>query len=786
MPNEKGFIIKEIMEKDVNRTNHILGIAINEYKDCPKLNNAVKDVQNFIDLMRTRFAFEEENIDFLKDEMATGSNIIRKLDELSYKLTPNDNLIIYFSGHGALHPKRNKGYWIPIDAKQDDYFTYVANTIIKEQLGDINAHHIFLIADSCFSGALFTKGARDVGKRLEKNPSRWGLTSGQKEIVLDGEPGENSPFAKSLLYHLENTTQPLSVQELCSHVLETTAANAVQTPLGEPLQVKGHKNGQFVFRLKKDEIRDWAKAQKVGTVVAMQQFLAIYPDGQFAATAKTTINNIKAENAWKRIENSTRSVDFARYRRNFPNSKYHEEAKKRLYITEEDEEWRKAKRANKIMHYERYLEFYPKGRYVAEANAGINKILNAEQEAERQQAEKEVERKALEQDNAAWQKALSINTITGFQTYLNAYPVGQNAAATRQKIKNLERQAAEKKEAEKAAEQQRLLEQKRLADEKAKKERQAEEERKQKASYGAGSQQMTQSHLLTDNNKKIVFGVLATILLLVIGIRLFSGNEENPDVTIDDSQELVEQAPVQQTEQAAIEQPTITTPSDASDIFTSQMVKIPSGSFQMGSNDYDSEKPVHTVNISSFYMSKYEVTQKQWRAIMGQDPPELRFKGCDECPVENVSWNDIQEFIKKLNTKTGKKYRLPTESEWEYAARGGQSYKYAGSDNIGSVAWYDDNSDGKTHSVGKKTPNGYGLYDMSGNVWEWCQDVWNDNYNGAPTNGSAWMSGGNNSRRVLRGGSWLSIDYDSRVAFRYGNLPSARYYSVGFRLARGI
>jgi formylglycine-generating enzyme required for sulfatase activity len=211
-----------------------------------------------------------------------------------------------------------------------------------------------------------------------------------------------------------------------------------------------------------------------------------------------------------------------------------------------------------------------------------------------------------------------------------------------------------------------------------------------------------------------------------------------------------------------------------------EMVSIQSGTFQMGSNDGESdEKPIHSVTVSSFYMGKYEVTQKQWREVMGQDPPELYFKGCDQCPVENVSWNDIQEFIKKLNTKTGKNYRLPTEAEWEYAARGGQSYQYAGSDNIDNVAWYDGNSGSKTHPVGQKSPNGYGLYDMSGNVWEWCNDWYGDYSSGAVTNpkGPSTVS-----RRVLRGGSWFTDASYCRVANRFSDSPDYRNDTLGFRL----
>jgi formylglycine-generating enzyme required for sulfatase activity len=212
------------------------------------------------------------------------------------------------------------------------------------------------------------------------------------------------------------------------------------------------------------------------------------------------------------------------------------------------------------------------------------------------------------------------------------------------------------------------------------------------------------------------------------------------------------------------------------------MVHVEGGTFVMGctseqSNCYSREKPKHTVTLSSFNIGKYEVTQAQWQAVMGANPSY--FKDCPNCPVENVSWNDVQEFIKKLNSMTGKNYRLPTEAEWEYAVRGGKNYEYSGSRKINAVAWYDDNSGNKTHIVGTKQPNGYGIYDMSGNVWEWCSD-WYGSYSSSSQTNPAGPSSG--SGRVLRGGGWNNEAAGCRVAYRYGFSPDARYNTCGFRL----
>ena len=215
------------------------------------------------------------------------------------------------------------------------------------------------------------------------------------------------------------------------------------------------------------------------------------------------------------------------------------------------------------------------------------------------------------------------------------------------------------------------------------------------------------------------------------------------------------------------------------------MVYVEGGTFTMGAtseqqNPEDDEKPTHRVSLSSFYIGKYEVTQSLWKAVMGSNPSN--WEG-DNLPVEDVSWNDCQTFLRKLNAMTGKNFRLPTEAEWEFAARGGnrsRGYQYSGSNVLSDVAWYDDNSGSKTHNVGTKAPNELGIYDMSGNVWEWCQD-WYGNYHGySQTNPTGPSSG---SDRVNRGGSWYNSARDCRVATRINNAPDNGGYGLGFRLA---
>jgi len=229
-----------------------------------------------------------------------------------------------------------------------------------------------------------------------------------------------------------------------------------------------------------------------------------------------------------------------------------------------------------------------------------------------------------------------------------------------------------------------------------------------------------------------------------------------------------------------------------------EMVVIPAGNFLMGSppdpeqdpfsNDKpvkvgeDNEKPQHLVNIKSFSLGKYEVTQEQWFVVMGSNPSVTKGR---TLPAHRVSWDDAQLFVQKLSQKTGKKYRLPTEAEWEYAARGGSTTTYPWGNNDSELhvyAWFNAIANA-TNPVGLKKPNQFGLYDMIGNAWEWTQDCWNGNYKNAPNDGTAWTSG-DCSQRVWRGGSWFGGPLDLRAALRVRVTSAIRSLNLGFRVAR--
>jgi formylglycine-generating enzyme required for sulfatase activity len=226
-----------------------------------------------------------------------------------------------------------------------------------------------------------------------------------------------------------------------------------------------------------------------------------------------------------------------------------------------------------------------------------------------------------------------------------------------------------------------------------------------------------------------------------------------------------------------------------------EMVAIPSGSFPMGApktekESQENERPQHRVEVSTFFMGKYPVTQAQYEAIMVENPS--RFSGANK-PVERLSWNDAVEFCKRLSEKTGREYRLPSEAEWEYACRAETTTPFYFGETITSelanyrgTSTYGNGPEGvdrrETTPVGSFPPNAFGLYDMHGNLWEWCEDVWHENYKGAPSDGSAWLTGGDQNRHVMRGGSWQSYPGFCRCAYRLRDIRVFDHFDLGFRV----
>jgi formylglycine-generating enzyme required for sulfatase activity len=589
----------------------------------------VKDAHDLIELLTERYDFERGNIREIFNPQATKANIYNAFRDLAQRITPTDNLLLYFSGHGEYDKIWDQGYWIPVDAEVGRYDQYIPNSEIKTFLSGIKSHHTFLMADACFAGTLFAKSAtKNIPQRYYADPSRWGLTAGRNEIVSDGKPGDNSPFAESLLYRLRQNTDALGVQALCAYVTEYVQAKTNQTPIGEPLKVEGHKNGQFVFYVKQHEAHDWEAAQRENTVTA-----------------------------------------YARFRQQHPNSTHAAEARQNIKALEEKEAWKKALRWNKISYYEDYIEEYPTGKY---------------------------------------------------------------AAAARQKIKDF------------------------------------------------------------------------------TSVDLSAGTSSPVPPSGGRGQDLPGFAFVR------------------------------GGSFQMGDQFGDGtsdEKPVHTITVSDFYLSKNEVTFDEYDAFcaaIGRTKPADEGWGRGKRPVINIDWYDAVEYCNWRSEQDGltpaydiekrlvdptnqnkadadakrwyvqvdwtaKGYRLPTEAEWEYAAReGGAKVRFGNGKDIASPL--EINFDAresykksyslvgeyrrKTLPVGSFKANRLGLHDMSGNVWEWCWDWYDEKYYSESNNSRDPQGSTSGTYRVVRGGSWDDYPINCRAAYRYRVRPTNRNDLIGFRVVR--
>lgn len=583
---------------------HLLAIAIDDYQECSTLNNAVLDVEAFIEVMTTRYTLEPQQVILIKNTEATKKRIESAFDDLIDWVEPEDNLIVYFSGHGRHHERRG-GFWVPVEAGKGDkaWPDYISNAVIRDYLSKINSFHTFLIADSCFSGALLIDKSKEkfTGDRRDTERSRWALTSGKKEIVSDGQPGAYSPFAAALLDVLRKAEEPPSVMRICDLVLEKVAANAHQTPMGSPLRVEGHDAGQMVLYFREDEEAIWAAAQATHTLQVYLAYRTRFPQGKYRKAANTKIAEFEEQQIWGRV------------------------------------------RKNRMADLLDYIDDNPLSPFVAEA------------------------------------KSLVVELEKGH----------------------------------------------------------------------------------------------------VVGSVPQSSAKVKP--TLD--------APT-----IKMETPSLIGPE--------HMAFVRGGIFEMGDvlgEGGSCEKPVHAVQIADFYLSRNLVTQAQWEKIMGYNPSH--FKDA-LLPIDSINWQEVQEFIRLLNKQSEMNYRLPSEAEWEYAARErGDKMRFGNGKNLALATGinFDSNKKddtqfyvikggnwGKTTPIGSFPPNSLGLYDMSGNLWEWCADVWHENYYNAPQDGSAWVLGGEQSMRVIRGGSWADEGASCRTTFRLEKKFDGIYkdnFNVGFRLA---
>ncbi len=711
--------------------NHLLVIGIDAYLHHPRLNNARRDAEAFRSLLTTRYQFDPGRVIELYDEQATLRRIIETLESLERSLRPTDNLLIYFSGHGTMNAKKSQGFWVPVDAEKTSA-DYLPNDRVRAMIGDMEAHHIYLIVDACFSGSMILRSSAAAHELLEQNPSRRVLTSGRQEVVSDGKPGGHSPFFDCIRHQLSQG-QPLSAIELENYVIHNTPRTANQLPEADFILGVGDQSGKFVFHPKRDEARDWADAQADNSPDGYRRYLEAYPQGGHAEEASWQMACLQPQD--KR--------SYRAYLDQFPWGIYARAAIERIEMLDQEARYQEALRRGEA-GLRRFLMDYPDGSFAVEARAALDRILAAERDAT--QREDDARRaQALEAERKRQEAAESLRKQ-------------QAEEAAAQEQARLAKEQAKKREAEK----------RRLA-----------EEERPKQPVASPQKSVPELPGVSQTKKEDPSPIRRYWVLLAgagaIGTLVWAfwpnGTTSNPGAGATTTEELAAAPAAEQVKK----------------IKPPEMVLITGGSFAIESEANGNPGKPRKITVGDFSLGKYEVTQAAWRAVMGDNPSY--FSGCDECPVEQVSWEDVQQFIQKLNQQTGQRYRLPTEAEWEYAAGGGSGARtlFAGTNDessLGNYAWYDENSGDKTHPVGQKQPNGLGLYDMSGNVWEWCEDDWHQDFRGAPANGSAWVDSPRGSDRVLRGGGWVNGPVRCRVAYRNLNVPGYRDGTLGFRLAR--
>lgn len=659
---ERGITIRQKLAAQSGATIgnfRALVIGINDYVDerIPDLQTAVGDARSVADILRRSYGFSDVRL--LLDRQATDSAIIRALRRLATSSRGNDSVLIYYAGHGDLDRITHDGYWIPANATASDPSTYIENAVIQKYIKAIPARHVLLVADSCFSGALFGTARamppiidEKFYANLYRERSRWGLTSGNLTPVSDGGSGGHSIFAGQLIKALQQNRQPyVTPRQIYQRIAPVISNNSEQMPLAKPIRDTGDEGGEFIF---------------------------IRSDLSGPAQAAAARQGRPGQAGTIQLE-----LEF----------------------------WNSIKDSNDPAMFQAYLKKFPNGTF-----AELARIKSRRNTAGEGGSPTSIDAKPSPKSETGWPYSLpqSGNSDKGDKGMAHL-TIEATPSDARIRILNI------------------------------------------KPRYKPGIALKPWHYLVAVDKpgyehyrKWVVLGKTD----LVLRVKL-------PKIHM--------MHPLGSRSVAGVE-----------------MSIIPEGDFMMGRDDgNDDMRPAHRVHISSFLMGKYEVTQSQWKLVMGSNPS--RFKDPNR-PVEQVSWYDVQEFIRKLNARTGEHFRLPTEAEWEYAARAGRTTFFSWGDELGSnrancsscgSRW----DDKETAPVGSFQPNTLGLYDMHGNVWEWTQD-WFGAYSRSPaTNPTGPRSG---RKRVARGGGWGSILERLESAFRMDYSPDRRSFDLGFRLARDL
>ncbi|MEL6256310.1 MAG: SUMF1/EgtB/PvdO family nonheme iron enzyme [Bacteroidota bacterium] len=810
MAKERGFEIEERGNSRAAGKNYLLIIGIDKYQEVDPLHNAVKDSKAVRDILLKRYSFEASELIELYDEEASRENIIEAFDELSEKITSHDNLLIYYAGHGYYRQNLKLGYWVPVKARDRKFAGFIEHSTIRNYIRAIPSHHTFLIVDSCFSGNLLRGQGRDISEtvvhasKVDRFPSRWCLAAGMIEKVSDGFIGDHSPFARSLITFLEkNQEARFPVQDLVTHVSKAASNNADQTPIGGIIEKSGDQNGQFVFDLKKDEARDWQKLIQSPSTSTYRSFVKAWPEGRH--TEEVYFKLALEENSLPAYRDYLNRYEHT-------NGKYVDDVIDRMEQLERETALQRAIRSGE---------------------ASLRRFIRDERRRDREsifllKAQEALDTLLPEQrEPQAWQTAEQQNTEASYQRYLYEFPNGSNSLTAKNKIEDFHKTVEEERKAQEAAAKRKADRIKKQEEENEKCFQKASELTKEPKKEGKPKEDQrnikkvpnTPSEHKSEAKKldelieeepartilpfflihKQVLGI--GIVIIIILLLLWS-----PWKTSDYRKKTLS---IKEPTTPKIESVNQNIPLSKEEILRNigdNMVIIPGGSFKMGNefeNGKSDAKPIHTVKLDSFYLSTFEVTFEEYDLYVnetgGQKPNDEGW-GRAKRPAIYISWLDAIMYCNWLSQQKGYKpvykinsksvlanwsadgFRLPTEAEWEFAARGGKGFKYSGSNNPDQVCWNKQNSKGRTHPVGQKEPNGFGLFDMSGNVREWCWDWYAIYYLKKPNFNPKGFNGG--YFRVLRGGSWAQNVQDCQIALRNNYLPPAQVSDLGFRLAR--
>ena len=827
----KDAVTNQSGEVKLYNKSYAVIIGIDQYQNLPpsrQLSYAVKDAEGVAATLKKHFRFD--HITTLYNQEATKERIMKLLtSELPRDMGSEDAVFLFWAGHGNQDSSEDGeiGYLIPFDGSADEIYKNITMTEIRDTVSKkLPAKHVFYTFDACYSGLLTTRAVdtrsrRDLAymKEITKERVRQVLTAGSKgQEVLDGGRNGHSVFTGRLIEILEAAGDYITANEIQSIIKEKVYGDAIGRGLNQkPDFGRLSGSGDFVFIPNIEQKVQDNKAE----LVRMEAELKRY-EAQEAEAIKHQSDQKQREAEQKRKAAEARlKAEQLRQQQLAEEEKRQQEMSQERSRFDAEQKLRDQERSDSQKAEEKRLaalkaELARKRQTAPTTSTGS--LAAAIAEIKRLNSE-------IEGIEAAFNRELATGKTRISTRYDKQISAIRLASKQKQTLPVKDEFETEAEYRAKVARQQSSfgeriseLERRKQKEINELEQRLAHEQQSQTADLRQSLKQLADKELTVGsdmlaleigayNPDKLSFPVSIRNIKQSLKVAMNGTISLPRDAARKFKQEytsgLVRAEATVKVGSGNLLRVALANDSDSSiyEYFNGEfipvaerelrqtvgeMVNVSGGCFQMGDNFGDSnsdEKPAHEVCISSFRIGKYEVTQGQWQRIMGSN--SSKFSSCgDNCPVEKVSWDDVQDFIRKLNSQSGGNYRLPTEAEWEYACRsGGKNEEYCGSDDVDVVAWYDNNSGSNTHKVGTKHPNGLGVYNMSGNVWEWVSDRYGNYPSARQQDPQGAFSGFD---RVGRGGSWGSGAGNVRAAHRSSFSPDIRYDDIGFRLASPV